>query len=223
MSRDMLLAADIIARLLRPGAFDGDAEDAAFRLAGIEERLRSSKGDRLHLMADDVPVSAGDLPPEGWIWLLENLSEQDSEPSDQVLDELYEGYPDRLLRLRLVDASLAHPAIGERYAGVIGALRERRRLPLSQLPPSWPRNWLLAQISPDTEHAAGTPFEDRAGAIAEMSLYLVQVGSEEAFAILAALRRETSEITGPARQHIENIIRNSIEAGAPWNEIPGFG
>ncbi len=223
MSRDALLAADVIARLLRPGALDGDAEDAALHLAGIEERLRSShKGDGLRLMGDDVPVTAGDLPPEGWIWLLENLSAKDSEPSYQILDELYRQYPDQLLRLRFVDASISHPAVGERYATAIGQLRERRRVSLSQLPPSWPRNWLLAQINPEAEHTSASRFEDRAGAVAEISLYLVQVGTEEAFAILAGLMHETSEITAPAREQIDTVISASRESGVRWTTVPGF-
>jgi hypothetical protein len=226
MSRDVLLAADLIGSLLRPGAREGDAEGAALRLASIEERLASTPDhERLRLTGEAISLDADDLPPQGWIWLLESLSEHDSEFDDHLLDQLYSVYPDPLLRLRLVDATLAHPRIAGRFEEVAQLVRSGRRIPLSDLPHSWPGKWLVQRLGTFGEETReGFPlFPEPAGAIAEMSLYLVQIGTETALTILAAALSEEGGRIVAAREGVTRIIDALRENGADMRGLGPMG
>jgi hypothetical protein len=220
MSRDVLLATDMIANLLRPGATEGDAEEAALRLANIEERLASSDHERLRLTGEAVPLVVDDLPPQGWIWLMESLSEKDAELDDRLLNQLYFLYPDLLLRLRFVDAALSHPLVVDRFAGMTADARGERSVRLKDLPGSWPGRWLTQRLAPPREHTEGAePSPAPAEAVVEMSLYLFQVGTDAALAVLAALMNEDDERVAPAREQISQLVVALRQNGV---DVPGL-
>lgn len=229
MTRDVLIAGGLISRLLGPAYGEGGSEDAALHIAGVTERLSAKKVDErslpLFCVSDTELLTADDLSAEGWIWLLEKASAQDDELPDRLLNDLYDAFTDAIVRVRIVDAVTSHPALDRRLEEAIGGFRRGQARKLPDLPPNWPTRWLRQRLDPREEHADEPSWshEGRGAAIQEMTLYLLQAGTETALTVLAGLLRDDSGLVELAREAVDRLTRDLGQTGERLRSDLGLG
>ena len=174
MRAALLLAADFIERAARSDFGDAINDEYALRWTMLRTESDPVRAlDIAELNGSDVEA----LSPDAWLWLGAQLGPDDPELPGSLIDALFAMTDDMILRLRVVDMTLRHPALALRLA--------RGGRTLAELPQSWVRDRLL--------HLTREASVD-ANELAEMTLILLQVANKPALRLLGALRLAAPQI-----------------------------
>ncbi|MFJ3794630.1 hypothetical protein [Kitasatospora sp. NPDC090091] len=215
------LSADFIDRMTNAAHGEGVNEAYCCRFA---ELLQSDESLAYQLSAGDLSESdTGLLSMQSWLWYLRWVATQEKLPSDGFLNVLYEDASDSLLRLVVLDSVMTHPVIVQRYSDI----PERQTVHLEELPPSWPRDLILALISPELADSLAIDARP-AGQIAEIvevSFSLLQIGNTPAMVILRGLLAYPWPYRGEVVQAVDHWLQSSEISGVEldrWRDRLGL-
>lgn len=216
------LGADFFDRLANP-ANGGETNEAyAARFAELLDRdaeLLTASLSPSDLDDGDVDL----LPIHAWLWYLSWLATHGTLPGDGFLTALYEDVGDSLLRLLVVEAIVTNPVAVQGYAD----LRDLQA-PLSELPPTWPRNrllTLLASATGDHPEVAGAAPDEVIDEVGELATALLQIANPVSVATLRALLG----FPWPGRAALVRLVDDRLAASgadedrlAQWRRLLGI-
>ena len=178
MTSELLLARRLLEAVAGPEEPRMAADEAAAELAEVSVRLGVPPRRGLFIETFEG-MTADDLSPAAWLYLLESGNAEELEIPADILEAIFLECSDVAIRFRLVRGSLGQPRTHMRYDDAL--LEQPEPENIATFPESWPKQRLetlqiLAETSPETNVA---------DALQEFVLYLLQDGSEAALALAA--------------------------------------
>ena len=230
------IAADFLERIADPAYGKESNEGYSLRFATLLDRDPRFAGQlaNAYLEAEDLTS----LSLAGWLWYLRwrgPLSEQ--LPSSEFLDALYDATTEPIIRLRVVDAVVSHPAT-QRSTAIAQETADRGH-GLARLPDSWLRRRMESLVGrepdahDDREHNAhddrepGAHDDDASHVEAawELTVYLLELGDDVSVTALRALLDEpwrgNQELTGRVNQLLDRPGLDS-DAVEQWRNQLGL-
>ncbi|HEX4197454.1 MAG TPA: hypothetical protein VHZ26_08430 [Caulobacteraceae bacterium] len=199
--QNVLLLRRLLEAVVDPEASRTSSEDAGAEMAELNARLGVEAGRFLPIDGFDG-LRMSDLSPQAWLLLLEGRSEDEPEVPPEVLDAIYLGSSDPVLRFRLVSGALNQQRTRRIYKEALEAHPSPEDLEF--LPDSWPKRRLMAldtlAMSKEDEPQAVQQ------GLAEMVLYLLQDGSEPALTLAAAAIRPADSWRAAARGVAQSVV-----------------
>lgn len=204
----------LFARRLLSEMINANASNHATESAGLEycELLaRSDKDDIRALKPESYKqLSVYDFPTEVWLYFLENARRGDAEIPSETIERLYLETSNVAFRFRFVQGVITSPDVEERYSY---PLKEHG---IYEQVDDLPESWIKVRLKAIEAQAETNPIF-AAEELNEFSIYLIQTGTDEAIAVLAAALNKKEDWTIATRTLSETIFRG-IDP-----ELTGFG